>query len=154
MAITIDVDLVQSKFEDIYAASGITPGSEIILKNKSSSKCLLVIMAPTEPLAASTEGYEIEPRSVAVVPANDENIWVRSVRGTAWINVQESPGVKPDTGLGTVVTTTPQSTNAASLDTQLILSALAQIEDRLLHLNAMVDEAFETTIMESDIPRR
>jgi len=153
MAIVVDVDITQGFFEDVYGRAGIPPGSEIILKNKSTSKSILVVVALTPPAADSTDGYEVEPREVAVVPSNNENVWARATTGTMWLNVQEAPGVKPDTGTGASVIQGSFATNSVTRDTQALLLKLDEIADKLAHLNLMFDEAFETSLTQDDITR-
>jgi hypothetical protein len=147
MPVIVDVDVTQTEFTDIYGESGIPPGTELVLKNKSRSDPILIVISASAPEPSSTDGYEVEPRDTVLVPVNDSAVWARTTTNTTlWLNVQESPGIRPAVGPGT-------EPDVVSKDAEFLLDALHELSNKLSHLNAMFDEAFETSLTEEDTKR-
>lgn len=145
MAVIVDVGISQSVFQDVYGASGVSPGSEMVLKNKSRSDPILIVIAETVPDSSITAGYEIEPRETVIIPVNSEGVWARSTTNTTlFLNVQQSPGIRPAVGVGVIP-------DIISKDTEALLASLDTLNHKITHLNMMFDEAFETSITEEDI---
>jgi len=73
---------------DLYAATGIAVGTQIILQSIGADEVRLSTKA-TEPL--STDGYEVVPRSYqAVNESGDSGAWAMSKGIEGLVNVREA----------------------------------------------------------------
>jgi len=80
-----DLTLVSGVWLDVYAASGIAPQSDLIIKNKSTSAAYIQVRASTP--VTNTDGWPLNPlasslggdwTTVTKVPAGSR-VWVRGV---------------------------------------------------------------------------
>lgn len=87
MANTIDdVIMKTGEFIDVYALSGILPGTSLILNNKSSGIALVQVRA-SKPSASSSDGWPIKSGTaneswvtITDVPAGSR-VWVKGAQG-------------------------------------------------------------------------
>lgn len=71
-----DIPLSEGSYTNLYTASGITPGTEVIIQNKGPS--LIVIQNLTNaPENNSWNGFIIPQLSVWVAPAGTLGLWAK-----------------------------------------------------------------------------
>ena len=92
MADTIDdVILTGTAYQDVYAATSISVGTELILQNKSKNLMFVQISA-SQPTATSVNGFILLPytegrlASTAQIDAGETGCWII---GTGPLGVQE-----------------------------------------------------------------
>ena len=72
-----DIELTGVDYQDIYAATGITVGTSLIIQNKTTGKVWIQISA-TQPPANSTDGFLMEPdvNFFVLIEAGESGCWV------------------------------------------------------------------------------
>jgi len=84
-----DVILNGEEYQDLYAATGITVGTKLILFNKSTSD-VSVILSATKPLNNDTKGIRIEIKGsirAFTVDSGESGCWAK---GWGPLSVQEA----------------------------------------------------------------
>lgn len=81
-----DVSLSPDSYVDLYAATGITVGSQVIIQNKSSSIVTLQSVF-SQPLATNSDGTYIVSNNFVIVTAGSTGLWAL---GKGKISVQEN----------------------------------------------------------------
>lgn len=86
MAVTLpDVPCVSTSYTNIYTASGIPPGTKIIIQNKSTNPMYIQIK-DTQPSPTSTDGNIIPSYQFMIIEGGEmPGVWVR---GAGKISVQ------------------------------------------------------------------
>lgn len=71
-----DVQLSLDEYTELYAATGIPVGTEVLIQNKCPHAILLQT-CPTEPLADSWDGFVVMPFDFMVGEQGSTGIWAR-----------------------------------------------------------------------------
>lgn len=71
-----DVTLSSTVYTNLYTATGITPGTEILIQNKGPV-VIVVQNSSTPPDNASWHGFLIPYMSVWVAPAGTTGVWAK-----------------------------------------------------------------------------
>ncbi len=79
-----DVKLLGVEYQDLYAATSITPGTHIAIQNKRSV-AVYVQIAPNQPASTSTDGYLLLPNQVCILVGTISKAWAM---GRSTISVQ------------------------------------------------------------------
>lgn len=80
-----DITLVNTAFVDVYALSGITIGTAILIQNKSSGGVYIQIKG-FQPASSSTDGTFLSSYEFGVVSSGESGCWVK---GSGKMSVQE-----------------------------------------------------------------
>ena len=82
-----DIYVQRRQWADVYALSGISTGSGLLLQNKSPLP-VVVIESEEEPSADSEAGFELLYSKVVEVSQGSPGVWVKPLSADARIFVQ------------------------------------------------------------------
>lgn len=79
MAVTIpDLQINNSSYTDLYASTGISVGTKLVIQNKSSVGAYLQIKA-FQPASNSQDGIFLEAFKFYIVDAGEVGCWVKGM---------------------------------------------------------------------------
>lgn len=87
-----DINATTDDWVDVYASTGITVGSKLIIQNKSNTAVVL-FESVTKPDSDSIDGYMLTPIGECyedtIVEAGSIGLWVKAYDTNSKISVQE-----------------------------------------------------------------
>ncbi len=83
-----DIRITRTAYTDVYTATNIPRGSNLIIQNKTTTGLYIQVRA-TQPAAASTDGYLLMSNEACIVESSHINgVWI-SGAGAVSIQVYE-----------------------------------------------------------------
>ena len=84
-----DVIVNNDAFTNLYSASGISVGTELLIQNKTPN-ILYIQSVSSQPSADSVDGSIVEPNEYVVVTNTPTGCWGRLIEGKGRVSVQEN----------------------------------------------------------------
>lgn len=83
-----NVALPRNVWVDIYAETGISPGTKIVIENLGSAPVQLVVSASQPSGPRDPDGFQrLQPRSQKINQSGDSGVWARSHQLEGLVNV-------------------------------------------------------------------
>jgi len=76
MATIADVQLIPTAYVEVYAATGIVSGTQLVVQNKSMGP-VNVQNIGSQPSGTNLDGFIIEPLGLWRVPAGTAKVWFK-----------------------------------------------------------------------------
>lgn len=76
MATIPDIQLTPSAYTDVYAATGIASGTQLVIQNKSRGTVNVQNIA-SQPAGNDLNGFVIEPSGIWRIPAGTAKAWFK-----------------------------------------------------------------------------
>jgi hypothetical protein len=76
MATIPDMQLIPTAYTEVYAATGITPGTKIAVQNKARGD-INIQNIDAQPAATDNNGFVISSKEVWPVPAGTLKVWFK-----------------------------------------------------------------------------
>lgn len=82
-----DVTIQPTTYTDIYAATGITVGTSVIIQNKGNHSAFLQTTG-SAPSDSSMDGVLISPLEIFIVDAGESGLFARASFGNGRLSIQ------------------------------------------------------------------
>ena len=76
MATISDIQLSPTVYTEVYAATGITPGTQLVVQNKGNGPFNTQNLS-AQPAATDNNGFIIPPMEIWRVPAGTQKAWFK-----------------------------------------------------------------------------
>lgn len=76
MSTIADVLLVTSVYTEIYSATGIAPGTKLLIQNKARGQ-VNIQYGDSKPIDLNNDGFVIVEFGIWTIPAGNQKIWMK-----------------------------------------------------------------------------